>query len=252
MTAHVITFHSFLRGTGKTTLAAQIGRLLSADARVALVDGDLTTPSLSQLLGMPTQPGHTLNDYLKGLCRLSDTALRVPASPQQPVASEAGQLFLIACDDQPDNLSRMARATVPFDELAVGLHELAAALNLDLILLDAAAGLSGLTLPQLAVADEVALVMRLDQEDYQGTGVTLEVVRRLGVQQVRLLVNMVPDTYDLEGVEEKVGSTYQAPVTALSLFPPEPERVLGDLSALRTVGRQLYANKRPGPEEPKL
>ncbi|ULH17779.1 hypothetical protein MF271_20470 (plasmid) [Deinococcus sp. KNUC1210] len=244
MSAYVVTLHSFMRGTGKSTLTARLGRLLSRDARVAVIDGDLTAPSQAQLLNVSPLEGHTLNDFLAGRCSAADTALEVPTepwggSPDPALSSATGCLYLVPASDQPHHLSQVARSEMPFDELAQGLQDLSAALRLDLILLEAAAGLSGLSLPPLALADELALVMRLDQKDYQGTGVTLDVARRLGVQQARLIVNMVPGGYDLRQVEAKVASTYDAPVTALSL--PEPALAF-DVPELSQVGRALLTS----------
>ncbi|GGR03867.1 MinD/ParA family ATP-binding protein [Deinococcus ruber] len=240
MSAYVVTLHSFMRGTGKSTLTARLGRLLSRDARVAVIDGDLTAPSQSQLLKVSPVEGRTLNDFLAGRCSAADTALEVPTETWLGAPTPAdGCLYLVPASDQPHHLSQVARSEMPFDELAQGLQDLSAALRLDLILLEAAAGLSGLSLPPLALADELALVMRLDQKDYQGTGVTLDVARRLGVQQARLIVNMVPVGYDLKQVEATVASTYDAPVTALSL--PEPTLAF-DVPELSQVGRALLTS----------
>ena len=244
MSAYVVTVHSFMRGTGKSTLTARLGRFLSRDVRVALIDADLTTPSLAQMLQLTPQNGRTLNDFMAGQCSAVDTAVEVPV-PSEPAgrheSSEPGCLYLVPASDQAHHLSQVIRAEMPFDQLSQGLQDLTDALRLDLILLDAAAGLSGLSLPTLALANELALVMRLDQKDYQGTGVTLDVARRLGVEQTRLIVNMVPAGYDLKEVEQKVAATYGAEVTALSL--PEPTLAF-DVPELGQVGRNLLSSSR--------
>jgi len=244
MSAHVVTIHSFMRGTGKSTLTARLGRLLSRYVRVALIDGDLTTPSLAQLLQVTPVVGYTLNDLLAGHCRAADVALEVPVPSglaDHDTGSKSGGLYLVPASDRPHDLRQVLRADMPFDQLAQGLQDLASTLHVDLILLEAAAGLSGLSLPALALADELALVMRLDQKDYQGTGVTIDVARRLGVEHARLIVNMVPEEYNLKEVEAAVASTYGTQVTALSLDSPAME---SDLQQLGAVSQALLSSGR--------
>ena len=57
--------------------------------------------------------------------------------------------------------------------------------------------------------------MRPDQQDYQGTGVTVEVARKLDVPRLLLVVNKVPEVFDTARCEERVEQTYDCEVAAV-------------------------------------
>ena len=65
-------------------------------------------------------------------------------------------------------------------------------LSLDLLLLDTHPGLNEETLLSIAVSDAVVIVLRPDQQDYEGTSVTVRVARKLKVPQMMLVVNKTP------------------------------------------------------------
>jgi MinD-like ATPase involved in chromosome partitioning or flagellar assembly len=58
-------------------------------------------------------------------------------------------------------------------------------------------------------------VLRPDNQDFQGTSVTLELARRLGVGDPLLIVNKVPPGMDRETLKQKVEAAYQAKVIAM-------------------------------------
>ena len=57
--------------------------------------------------------------------------------------------------------------------------------------------------------------MRPDQQDYQGTAVTVDVARKLEVPNMMLVVNKVPQVFDAEDVKARVENTYKCPVAAV-------------------------------------
>jgi MinD-like ATPase involved in chromosome partitioning or flagellar assembly len=59
------------------------------------------------------------------------------------------------------------------------------------------------------------LILRPDTQDYQGTSVTVEVARKLDVHGLMLVVNKVPQVFDLDQIKKTVEETYSAPVAAL-------------------------------------
>ena len=59
------------------------------------------------------------------------------------------------------------------------------------------------------------LLMRPDQQDYQGTAVTVEVARRLGVPELLLVVNKVLASFQPDELRRQVESAYSAPVAAV-------------------------------------
>ena len=57
--------------------------------------------------------------------------------------------------------------------------------------------------------------MRPDQQDYQGTSVTVEVARKLDVPRLMVLVNKVPAVFDAAEVRSRVENAYKADVAAV-------------------------------------
>jgi MinD-like ATPase involved in chromosome partitioning or flagellar assembly len=57
--------------------------------------------------------------------------------------------------------------------------------------------------------------MRPDQQDYEGTGVTIEVARSLDVPRMMLIVNKTPSAFDAEAVRVRVEQTYGCEVAAV-------------------------------------
>jgi MinD-like ATPase involved in chromosome partitioning or flagellar assembly len=102
-----------------------------------------------------------------------------------------------------------------------GYQRLVQKLNLDVLLIDTHPGLNEETLLSIAISDVLIIVLRPDQQDYQGTGVTVEVARKLGVPDLVLAVNKVPAIFDVNTVRTQVEKTYGAEVAAVLLHSDE-------------------------------
>jgi MinD-like ATPase involved in chromosome partitioning or flagellar assembly len=59
------------------------------------------------------------------------------------------------------------------------------------------------------------LVMRPDNQDFQGTAVTAELARRLDVRRMLMVVNKVPTSMDREALAAKVKDLYRAEVAGI-------------------------------------
>jgi MinD-like ATPase involved in chromosome partitioning or flagellar assembly len=59
------------------------------------------------------------------------------------------------------------------------------------------------------------IVLRPDQQDYEGTRVTVAVARKLGVPRMMLVVNKAPDVFDPDAIRAQVEEAYQCPVAAV-------------------------------------
>lgn len=68
------------------------------------------------------------------------------------------------------------------------------------------------------------IILRPDQQDYQGTGVTIEVARQLDVPRLLLVVNKVPAPLDLADVKMRIETTYNAEVA--TVLPHSDELML--------------------------
>lgn len=223
----IISIHSFRGGTGKSNTGANIAALLAQKGlRVGVVDTDIQSPGIHILFGLvPSNIRRALNDYLWGNCDIQDTAHDVSAAL---VSTVAGRVFLIPSSLKAGEIGRILRDGYEVSLLNEGFHDLIKKLQLDVLIIDTHPGLNEETLMSIAVSDILLVLLRPDQQDYQGTSVTIEVARRLGVPKLMLLVNKVPGVYSLQSVRETVAETYQAEVAAVI---PHTEEMMALASA---------------------
>jgi septum site-determining protein MinD len=209
----IISVHSFRGGTGKSNTTANVAALLAAEGRrVGVIDTDIQSPGIHVLFGLEADHmGYSLNDYLWGKCDIEEAAVDVTA---RLGAATAGQVFLIPSSIKPGEIARMLKG-YDVGLLNDGFHRLVEELALDVLMIDTHPGLNEETLLSIAISDALAIIMRPDQQDYQGTGVTVEVARKLEVPRLLLVVNKTPPSFDFAMVKARVEQAYQAEVAAV-------------------------------------
>lgn len=212
--AHIISVHSWRGGTGKSNITANLAALLAASGqRVAVVDTDIQSPGIHILFGLRGDAiSHSLNDYIWGRASIEEAAIDVGASFG---ATGAGSLFLVPSSINSGEIARVLREGCDARVLTSGLRRLARALNLDVLLIDTHPGLNEETLLSIALSHTLVIVLRPDQQDYEGTGVTVEVASALNVPRMLLVVNKVPARFDGDDVRERVAQAYGRPVAAV-------------------------------------
>ncbi len=210
----IISVHSFRGGTGKSNTTANVTTLLAAEGRrVGVIDTDIQSPGIHVLFGLDeTEMGHSLNDYLWGKCDIKETAHDVTA---RLGAGMKGQVFLIPSSIKAGEIARVLREGYDVGLLNDGFHRLVEDLNLDVLMIDTHPGLNEETLLSIAISDALAIILRPDQQDYQGTGVTVEVARKLDVPRLLLVVNKVPSVFNFNEVKSRVEQTYNCEVAAV-------------------------------------
>jgi len=209
----IISLHSFRGGTGKSNTTANIAALLAADGRrVGVVDTDIQSPGIHILFGLAgEQVGHALNDYLWGKCGIAETAHDVTT---RLGADLKGKVYLIPSSIRPGEITRVLREGYDAQLLTAGFRKLVDELNLDALLIDTHPGLGEETLLSMVISHTLVIILRPDQQDYEGTGVTVQVARRLKVPNMLLLVNKVPALFDAAAVKAQVEQAYGCPVIA--------------------------------------
>jgi MinD-like ATPase involved in chromosome partitioning or flagellar assembly len=124
-------------------------------------------------------------------------------------------VYLIPSSIKAGEIARVLREGYDISLLNDGFHEVIRELDLDILVIDTHPGLNEETLLSIAISDVLGIILRPDSQDYQGTGVTVEVARKLDVPNMKLIVNKVPDVYNFDEVRAKVQNTYEAPVAAV-------------------------------------
>lgn len=216
-----IAFHSFRRGTGRSSLMTNTTALLAKKGkRVGVIDANLQSPSAHILFGLPdVDISHTLNDYLWNQCGIGDIAYDVGAA----VGAPRGGVYLIPASDDMVEIMRMLKDGFEIARLTEAFTDFSGQYDLDYLLIDTGSGLNQTVLACLAVSDTILVVMRLDEQDYQGVATTLALARRMEVPRVLTVVNGVPSTFDPRDVRATIARKFETDVLAVL---PHSERFL--------------------------
>lgn len=210
----IISVHSFRGGTGKSNTVANLSALLAEQGyRVGVVDTDILSPGIHVLFGLDEENmKFSLNDYLWGKCDITQAAYEVSDGLEKALD---GQIYLIPSSIKAGEIARILREGYDVGLLNDGFQHLIKKLNLDILIIDTHPGLNEETLLSIAISDLLIIVMRPDSQDYQGTGVTVEVARKLDVPHMALIVNKTPPVFDPQAVKEKVEEIYGCEVLAV-------------------------------------
>jgi len=228
----VIGLHSFRRGVGKSTLAANLAYLLAAAGkRTILMDVNLYSPALEIFFKLKRDlSAPTLNDYLSGSSPITELVCQpIPDLP----------LHLVPASSRTADMISALRP--PWDTTALlnGVTELDASLNPDYLLLDMASGLHEESILCMSVCNLILEVLRADAQNYQGTAIMVDVARRLQVEP-RLVLNDAPLDLDLPVVRQRLEKAYDCPVAAMFTHSDQ-------MMALSAVGG-LFVRQNPDAE----
>lgn len=181
--ARAVAIASGKGGVGKSNIAANLAADLSAHGRrVVLFDADMGCANADLLCGL--SPKATLEDVLRGRCRLADVMLRGPGGFRLiPGASGVAHLA---------SLDHAQRATI-FAQLSA-LDSV-----VDLMLIDLGAGLGRDTIAFAAAADTVLVVCTPEPTSITDAYGAIKAIAHAAPEtDLRLVVNMAAN--DAEGV----------------------------------------------------
>ncbi len=206
----IIAVHSFRGGTGKSNLTANFAYLaVEQGKRVAIVDCDILSPGIHILYQLdPRKIEHTLNDYLEKKCPLEEAISEI--IPEK--------LYLIPSSLQAGEIARILREGYDAERLVMGLEEIMETYALDYLFIDTHPGLNEETLLAMSIADRLLIVLRPDQQDYQGTAITVEVAKKLEIPQMFLLINKNPSSFDEGELKKRIEKSYGIPVKGILPF----------------------------------
>jgi MinD-like ATPase involved in chromosome partitioning or flagellar assembly len=216
----IVSIHAFRGGTGKSNLTANLSAIIAqAGYRVGAIDTDIQSPGIHVLFGLDEDKvTKALNDYLWGRCEIQETAYDV--SPLLEIGSGrvavmSGGIYLIPASIKAGEITRILREGYDVGVLNDGFRELIERMDLDYLFIDTHPGVNEETLLSIAISDVLVLILRPDQQDFQGTAVTVEVARKLGVPRMMLVVNKVLPEFDFAAIRRQVEETYGIPVAGV-------------------------------------
>jgi MinD-like ATPase involved in chromosome partitioning or flagellar assembly len=143
---------------------------------VGIIDTDIQSPGIHVLFGLDeARMGHTLNEFLRSERSIREVAYAVGEHPTdlpglQKLAGK--QIWLVPSSIKSSEIGRVLRDGYDVGKLNEGMQYLLKEMQLDYMFIDTHPGLNEETLLSIAVSDVLLIVMRPDQQDFQGTAVT--------------------------------------------------------------------------------
>lgn len=206
--AKIIVLHSFKGGAGRSTLMACLAALLAqGGTRVGVIDSDTMSSCIQMLVGKDVMKIERALEGLAGPLPIQQIAYNLTSYLG---AGTQGQLFVI-----PKERIFTLRPVADISPPSGAFQRAIKSLSLDVVLIDAPSGVNEQALLSVAMADVLLVVMRLDRQDYQGTGVIVEIARSLDVPRLLMIVNEVPAAFDQVQVRAQVEQAYRCEVGAV-------------------------------------
>ncbi|RJP51905.1 MAG: MinD/ParA family protein [Anaerolineaceae bacterium] len=220
MKGKIVSIHSFRGGTGKSNTTANLAaQVAMAGKRVGVVDTDIQSPGIHVLFGLDEDKmGKTLNDFLHDKATIREIGFPIGenASGAAGRAKLAGKnLWLFPSSIRGREISQILKEGIDFNRLNEGLQSTIKEFDLDYLFIDTHPGLNEETLLSIATSDILIIILRPDQQDLQGTSVTVDIARSLDVPNLILMVNKALPKYDFVELRKDIESKFNAPVAGI-------------------------------------
>jgi septum site-determining protein MinD len=242
-----ISIHSFRGGTGKSNTTANLAVAVARmGKRVGIVDTDIQSPGIHVLFGLDDERmDRSLNDYLRGDCPIEDAAYdvggKLGVDPGE-LAAIGGSVHLVPSSIRLGEITQVLREGYDVAVLNEGFNALGERLSLDYLLIDTHPGLNEETLLSITISDILLVVLRPDQQDFQGTAVTIDVARKLEVPEILLVVNKALPELDFEELRAEIETTYDLPVAGILPLSEDVVRLAsGGVFVAREPGHPISA-----------
>lgn len=176
-------------GVGKTNVSVNLGLALTQIGRRAtLLDADLGLANIDVLLGL--KPRHTLKDVLDGTCSMREVVINGPMDLKVvPAASGLQEMVKLGPREHAGLISA-------FSEIA---H------NMDVLIVDTAAGISDDVVSFLCAAQEVLVVVCNEPTSITDAYALIKILnQQYGLDRVRVVANMVRNDADGLAVYNKL------------------------------------------------
>jgi MinD-like ATPase involved in chromosome partitioning or flagellar assembly len=202
-----ISIHSHKGGSGKTLVAMNLAAHLAQNGqRVALMDMDLTAPSLGTYV--PSYNGKKINDYLLKGAEVNEIFYDATHVLGENVP---GKLFMAFGDTSGTAIAEtnMRDNDALLNDLYLLMelvrNKLAAdPWNVDYVIIDTSPGLTTHAINGVAITDHVIMLLRLVNADLGGTKHFLQTLYQSVKPKVSLIVNQIAEHILAEGGKEKI------------------------------------------------
>lgn len=206
---HMVTLISAKGGVGKSMLTANLAALLAGkNKRVAMLDADITSPSLHHFFDLKINEPHTFRDYIEDRCGLDEVTHAVTDRIQGAFTGDLDLIQVGGASSISDSWfgPRWAEKIFAMNECR----------NYDYLLVDTQAGFARQDALLLGtMSREVLVILKADQQDYHGTELILAALNLLEVSEVSLVVNQVVPVYDFDQVQGEIEASLKVNVQAI-------------------------------------
>jgi MinD-like ATPase involved in chromosome partitioning or flagellar assembly len=235
----IVAIHSFSAGNGKSTICANLAAQISmAEKRVGVTDTNFQSPGIDLHFDLnESKISKTMNDFLHAKATIREIGYSIGENTGNGDgrAKLAGKkLWLFPASIRAGEISRILKEGVDFNKLNAGLQATITEFDLDYLFIETRSGLNEETLLTFATVDILIVILRPDQQDLQGTSVTIDIARTLDVQNLLLMVNKSFPKYDAAEIKKDIEAQFNIAVAGvLPLSFDLAENASNDLFSLR-------------------
>ncbi len=205
----IISIHSFRGGTGKSNITGNLSYSLAKKGKkVCVIDTDIQSPGIHVPLKLSHHKGYNLNDFIFNNVDISEIVVDISSKFGLPKQT----FYFIPSSLNTQDIAKILKEGYDVAALAEAFNKIQKHLNLDYLVIDTHPGINEETLLSIAMSDTLLIVMRPDEQDFQGTSVTIDIARKLNVKNIRIIVNMVAPSYSKSQVKNAVIKAFDCTV----------------------------------------
>jgi MinD-like ATPase involved in chromosome partitioning or flagellar assembly len=180
--------------------------------RIGLIDTDFELPELHLPFRLENAAlSHHLNDVLWRELPFDQAVVNVSAALPAP----NGALYLLPASSQPEDISAALRTPLKMDIFNDTLERFCENFQLDYVVIDSSTGLEEKTMSLLALADDLLVLLRPDQQEYQGTALLVDVGNRLNIPNVFVVANQVGEKLDRTSIKDEIRRVFHSECVAI-------------------------------------